>query len=409
MRATSPAAIEATPFLESLEALAAGPIAERAADNDRDAAPMPDNFRDLADLGATRMALPSDAGGLDPPIEVQIATLERIAAACGSTAFTLSQHLGAAASLYRWSSEIAAAGRAIEEIVDRGATACISNSFPSDDLSGRTGGVTFRRNRRGLIATGALGFASGSAFADVLVARGALVDGADGRTGDDRLMVCAVIPMRAAGVTVRHTWDAIGMRGSGTHDIALESVDVASDAFAIVPANELETFGVADSEREQADRRLAGATLVWGGTWLGLGEAAYALVREHAANATALRPLASQLSNASERRVQEPWAQTLLARIRDEVDGYRALIEGSATRLDLPDPMRARWMMRNFAAAGRMTERVATDALTLGGAHAYGQRSPLDRVIRDLLAAVAMTKHPAATALYGQWLAVDQD
>jgi alkylation response protein AidB-like acyl-CoA dehydrogenase len=189
----------------------------------------------------------------------------------------------------------------------------------------------------------------------------------DGSTGGSEA-IAAAIPLTADGVRVEETWDSLGMRGTGSHDVVLTDVFVPEAAVAARrPLGEI---------HPSIQAITAHAFPVIMAVYLGVADRARdELVR-----------VLSERSGAAD----DPGVQRLVG----EVDGHlmtadfvlRGLVDELGDDVSPSPEQFTRVMLakRSFAtsvraAADRMMEAV-------GGA-AYSRRLPLERALRDLWAA----------------------
>eukprot|EP00004_Rigifila_ramosa_P022989 TRINITY_DN6393_c0_g1_i1.p1 TRINITY_DN6393_c0_g1~~TRINITY_DN6393_c0_g1_i1.p1 ORF type:complete len:340 (+),score=76.81 TRINITY_DN6393_c0_g1_i1:152-1021(+) len=106
-------------------------------------------------------------------------------------------------------------------------------NFASESVKTSTAGITIQTEAKkvdgGWIVTGVKNFGSGTGVADDYLVTAKL----EGTTTAEGLGVFIVDP-KAAGVSNRHKWDALGMRSSETHGIVLDKVFVPDhDALGI--------------------------------------------------------------------------------------------------------------------------------------------------------------------------------
>lgn len=200
---------------DQAEALAAR-FAERAAKHDREGSFPFENFAELKEAGYLKLTVPRAFGGDEISLYELVQLQERIAYGDGSTALGVGWHVGQVLHLRtvkRWPEALFA--ELCRDIVRDGA---MINSFASEAASGSPsrGGkpeTTAVRADDGWRITGRKTF---STLSPIL----------------DRFIVTAYIPeedaaaeflvRRSDRVTVEETWDTIGMRGTGSHDVVLD-------------------------------------------------------------------------------------------------------------------------------------------------------------------------------------------
>jgi acyl-CoA dehydrogenase len=222
----------------------------------------------------------------------------------------------------------------------------------------------------GYRVTGHKTFASISPAAQVLVTFAVVGEPAPGNE-----VLAFGVPMNAEGLRLVETWDSAGMRGTGSHDIVLEDVTITD---AQVSARR--TWG-------ELDRPLLVAALhafpVIYSTYLGVAE------------------------GLAETVLASPKIGPASARLVGELDGHlrtghwviQALLEDLG---DEPEPT-----LDNFVAIQHMKlvvtnvcQAVQPIAAELAGGGTYARRGAVDRMIRDLRAALYHPYTPDVTALH---------
>jgi alkylation response protein AidB-like acyl-CoA dehydrogenase len=214
-------------FVKLADDLAA-PLAARAEQVDRDNAFPYENFRDLHAAGYLALTIPEKYGGQGANVLEYALAQERIARACGSTGLASSMHLsllGRIAEIGLWPEEIYAG--ICQDVIANGALINAANSEP--DLGSPSRGAlpstTAERTPHGWRINGRKRWAS---LAPALTYVYSLATVIDGDTPPHRANF--LIPTNAPGVRVEETWDNLGMRGTASHDIVYDNVDVSSDA-----------------------------------------------------------------------------------------------------------------------------------------------------------------------------------
>jgi acyl-CoA dehydrogenase len=179
------------------------------------------NFALLRERGFLELGVPVELGGAGLTRTELSEMLRTLARHCSSTALALAMHTHVlAATVWRWRNQSAP----VEGLLKRVATERIQllSSGGSDWLDGSGKAVKvdggYRIYARKI-------FASGAPSANLFMTGAIDEDAPDGPT-----MLQFGIPMSAAGVSVRETWDTMGMRGTGSHDILLDDVFVPDAA-----------------------------------------------------------------------------------------------------------------------------------------------------------------------------------
>ena len=193
-------------------------FADRAAAVDEEDLFVGENFAELKSVGLVSAAVPVELGGGGATHAELAAILLELAQHCGSTALAFAMHTHQVAiAAWRWKHQKAP----VEGLLKRVAAErlVLLSSGGSDWLYG-SGSATrvdggFRVNARKV-------FVSGAPAGDLLMTSAVYEDPEAGPT-----VLHFAVPMTASGVEIVPTWRALGMRGTGSHDVALTDVFVA--------------------------------------------------------------------------------------------------------------------------------------------------------------------------------------
>ena len=233
--------------------------AENAAAHDRDNTFAHDTFAALRESGYLALTVPEEYGGRGAsPLEMMLAQ-ERLARGDGAVALASTMHLtvvGGLADSRAWPEPLFA--RVCREVVADGAL--INGVASEPDLGSPSRGGQYatlavpaeggwRVNGRKTWTT----LSPELRYAATLLA----IQGDDGSIGRGQLL----IPMDAPGVRIDETWDNLGMRATGSHDVVFEDVFVPRDARLPDPAN-------------IPGRATTGWNLLGSAVYLGIAEAA---------------------------------------------------------------------------------------------------------------------------------------
>ena len=195
--------------------------------------------------------------------------------------------------------------------------------------------------------------------------------------------VTAMVPAGSPGMDVKNNWDALGMRGSGSHDIVFQDCFVPEGAVREdCPWGEW-------SERALSGQMAFNMGLV--GAFLGIAEAA----REVIVETVTTRRRGSSGRSLAER----PSIQHLIAEIEIDLAAARAMLARTATTADVffgqhpagtvpLDELHA--LMKDFQCTKWFVNHKAIEivnrALTASGGAGYLNASPLARLYRDVRA-----------------------
>jgi alkylation response protein AidB-like acyl-CoA dehydrogenase len=167
------------------------------------------------------------------------------------------------------------------------------------------------------------------------------------------------LPLSAEGVRVEETWDSVGMRGTGSHDIVLEDVFVAEGQVSA-----RRTWGLLDRPLLVAS---AHAWPVVAATYLGVAEGLVELVTG-----------TGRVGSGSDR---------LVGQLEHAVRTAGWVLDGAIAELgDDPDPTLDTFVTVQHAkrAVALACQEVAAVAPELAGGGAYARRGAVDRMVRDL-------------------------
>ena len=193
-------------------------FAARAAAADDEDLFVSENFAELKASGLVAAGVPAELDGGGASHAELGAILQEIGRHCGSTALAFAMHTHqVATAAWRWRHQQAP----VERLLKRVATERIvilssggSDWLQSSGTATRVDGG-FRINARKI-------FASGAPAGNLLMTSAVHDDPQAGPT-----VLHFAVPMDALGVEIVPTWSALGMRGTGSHDIALDNVFVA--------------------------------------------------------------------------------------------------------------------------------------------------------------------------------------
>lgn len=200
-------------------------FAATAAANDEQDCFVADNYKILKSSGLVEAAVPRELGGGGATIPELCEMLRVMAHHCSSTALAFSMHTHQVAiPAWRWTTQKVAA---VEPLLKRVAAERIIllSSGGSDWISGSgraervEGG--YRINARKIFTSGAL--------AGDLLMTGAIAQ----EEGEEPMVLHFGIPMSSPHVKVDPVWKALGMRGTGSHDVIIDGHVVPDAAIAL--------------------------------------------------------------------------------------------------------------------------------------------------------------------------------
>lgn len=200
-------------------------LRESGARHDRDGSFPFDNFSLLQEAGLLGLTVPVSLGGQGGGLAESADVVGKVAEACASTALVLAMQLGKQAALARSTAYAPALRERLgREAVQRGAllnALRVERELGSPTRGGLPATVArrvpggWRISGRKIYATGAPGLA----WFEVLCS----TDEATPRIGT------FLVPAAAPGIRHEESWDQLGLRASGSHDVIFEDVAIPDD------------------------------------------------------------------------------------------------------------------------------------------------------------------------------------
>lgn len=339
--------------------------ASHASRHDRENTFPHDTFAKLREAGYLALTAPRDLGGFGAsPLELMLAQ-ERLARGDGAVALASTMHLtivGGLAETRPWPEALFV--RFCHEVVTDGALINTAASEPDLGSPSRGGAfaTTARRVADGWRLNGRKRWATLSpALRHAIVAATIVDPDQDGTASRGNFLV----PMSSPGVVIDETWDNLGMRATGSHDLVFDDVHLRAE----------------DRLPDGPGPVAGGWTLVTSAVYLGIAVAARDFAVEYARNR---RPsgLGGPISEL-------PTVQHRIAQIEILLLQARAVLYGAAeTYADQPD-RRPEFAWRLAAAKYTVTNHAIqiTDlALRVAGSAGLSRNLPLERYHRDVRA-----------------------
>jgi alkylation response protein AidB-like acyl-CoA dehydrogenase len=182
-----------------------------------------ENYLELKAYAAFSAGVPLELGGGGATHAELCDLIRELAHSCGSTALALSMHTHLVATVV-WRR---LQGQPVDPLLRRiAAEQLVLVSTGASDWLSPSGNA--ERVDGGYRVSGRKIFGSGSPAGDLLITSAPYDDPADGRT-----VLHFPVPMNGPGLTVHDTWRALGMRGSGSNEIALERAFVPDTAVSL--------------------------------------------------------------------------------------------------------------------------------------------------------------------------------
>lgn len=246
-------------------------FAQRASAHDREGTFPHENFADIRQAGLAKLVIPEEFGGWGANLAETLMTMEALAVGDGSTALSLTMHMqtmGNAAETRAWPEALFE--QICRDAVEKGALINALATEPelgSPSRGGKPKTIAEPLTVNGTEAdgtepsawriSGRKNYATMSPALDYLIIPTTLQDG----SGD----VARFVVPQSDGIEIIETWDGMGMRSTGSHDVVLHGVEVPN-AFMITRSG--------SAKPEQKGLINAWFMLVISAVYVGVAEAA---------------------------------------------------------------------------------------------------------------------------------------
>ncbi|MCM4077353.1 acyl-CoA dehydrogenase family protein [Paractinoplanes hotanensis] len=358
-------------------------FAARAAAHDRDGSFPADDFADLRAAGLFGLMVPARLGGAGAGFAEYAATAYELARGNGATALVFNMHASVTGALAGVTDELAdALGLPPEALQarDDALRAAAEGKWYAVAMSERGAGsrlsqltTSYEAVDGGYRIRGAKTFCSGAGHADAYLVAA--------RSAADPSQVSQFLVPAGEGLRVEPTWDALGMRATGSHDL---HVDVTVPAGTLLGGVE----GLALVVAQLAPHWMVAS---YAAVYVGVARAAVDAAVEH----------------VNERKLGHlPAIRSRIGRADAAVAAARLAVQEAARRVDEQpgDAETNRWVWRAKLLAGTTAAEVAASMLEAAGTSAMRRGHPLERLYRD---ARAGSLQPATSDVCADWLGVD--
>ncbi|MDY7083900.1 MAG: acyl-CoA dehydrogenase family protein [Actinomycetota bacterium] len=358
-------------------------FAARAAAHDRDGSFPADDFADLRASGLFGLMVPARLGGAGAGFADYAATAYELARGNGATALIFNMHASVTGALAGVTDQLAdALGLPAEALQarDDALRAAAEGKWYAVAMSERGAGsrlsqlsTTYEAVEGGYRLRGSKTFCSGAGHADAYLVAA--------RSAADPSQVSQFLVPAGEGLRVEPTWDALGMRATGSHDL---HIDVTAPAGALLGGVE----GLALVVAQIAPHWMVAS---YAAVYVGVARAAVDAAVEH----------------VNERKLGHlPAIRSRIGRADAAVAAAHLAVMEAARRVD-EQPGEAettRWVWRAKLLAGTTAAEVAASMLEAAGTSAMRRGHPLERLYRD---ARAGSLQPATSDVCADWLGVD--
>ncbi|MEV0896726.1 acyl-CoA dehydrogenase family protein [Actinoplanes sp. NPDC049802] len=358
-------------------------FAARAAVTDRDGSFPEQDFAELREAGFFGLMVPARLGGAGAGFADYAEIAYELARGNGSTALVFNMHASVTGAIAGVTDELAEMLGLPPEALDARdgfLKAAAGGGWYAVAMSERGAGsrlselaTTYDRVDGGYRLTGAKTFCSGAGHADAYLVAA--------RSAADPSQVSQFLVPAGDGLRVEPTWDALGMRATGSHDL---HIDVTVPASALLGGVE----GLALVAAQLAPHWMVAS---YAAVYVGVARAAVDAAVEHV-NARGLGRL--------------PTVRARIGRADAAVSAAHLVVREAARRVDEApgEPETNRWVWRAKLLAGTTAADVAAAMLEAAGTSAMRRGHPLERLYRD---ARAGSLQPATSDVCADWLGVD--
>jgi alkylation response protein AidB-like acyl-CoA dehydrogenase len=183
-----------------------------------------DNIAQLKSLGFVAAGVPQELGGGGANLSDLCDVLRILGRYSSSTALAFSMHTHQVMVLtWRWYHQNAPVKEFLQRVVTE--KIILISSGGSDWLQS---GGTAHKVEGGFLVTARKVFASGVPAGNLLMTSAVYEDPENGST-----VLHFAVPLNALGVSIEPTWQVMGMRGTGSHDVVLANVFIPDAAIAL--------------------------------------------------------------------------------------------------------------------------------------------------------------------------------
>lgn len=205
----------------------------RAEKSDRNEIFVSENYIALKEHGFLSASIPEELGGAGVPHSVMCDILRTIAQYCGSTALALSMHQHLLAATI-WKYKQGQGGEAmLKKVADNQLVLVSTGARDWLESNGE-----MKKTDNGYLVNAVKHFASQSSIGDVLVTSAPFYDNELGWQ-----VLHFPVPFKTEGVKVLDNWSTLGMRGTGSQSVELNSVFVPESSITLKrPKGEFHPF-----------------------------------------------------------------------------------------------------------------------------------------------------------------------
>ncbi|EKU97668.1 acyl-CoA dehydrogenase [Leptolyngbya sp. PCC 7375] len=183
-----------------------------------------ENFVTLRESGLSAMGVPKEFGGGGASYTEVCEVLQILGRYCSSTALAFAMHTHQVMiPTWKWQHKQAPVESLLRRVTQE--QLILLSSGGGDWLNGS--GIA-NCSMGGFVINARKGFVSGAPAGDVLMTSAVYDDPTDGPT-----VLHFAVPMQGNGVSIEPVWQAMGMRGTGSHNVVLSDVFIPEQSIAL--------------------------------------------------------------------------------------------------------------------------------------------------------------------------------
>ena len=351
----------------NLAKVLAAEFAERAEQHDREGSFPFENIERLKETGYTTMTTPQEYGGWGASPLTFILAQEQLVQGCAATAFAINMHCNTVGFYTPFMTP------AQKELYlgNVGRKKMLLNGFYTEGGGARSilsPASTAQKVSNGYILNGTKVFATLAPAVDYFGVSVSL----KGYTGPASGGCAFLLPRNTPGLNVVETWDAMGMRGTGSHTITMQNVFATQD----------QRIGEEGCLFEEFAQVAYWYCLSFSACYLGIGQAMYNYVCDYA-RSRKVQKTGQQVGNLA-------WNRFAIGEMYNRLEACRTLLYTTAREISEQRPYGERLvptveMVRTYIAENML--EVGNLATRVGGGLGYLKGNLLERAFRDLRSA----------------------
>jgi alkylation response protein AidB-like acyl-CoA dehydrogenase len=356
---------------------------EAAVTADAEAAEPVESVRALGALGLNRAAMPTSHGGGGMNGITLAMLTEELAAADASAAVVWNMQLAAIMYLCLFP-PFPRLTEALEDMRESDRMCCGGFSAPLAELDTRKAGFVFAEDGDSFVVKGKGGFATGSEGATYY-----FLVGRRDPMPQERTAVFAVCRLDEPGIAVQNNWDAMGLRGTASHDVALNGWRVKQDDVLEVPAGLFSQLAAFVPPEQAYILQMPNLGLM--GCMVGVCRALRDALVSHLERRFGRGSL--EFDRNATIASSQAWAHHRLGTLEHTLAATRVMVHDCARQIDdggLEPQQTQQLVARTLMQAKSCIATFVIGTSHLGGAHGYAAASPLSRLVRDALGFNAM-------------------